>query len=160
MSAWSARHWAPCPAVALVFGKPLTSTEARAAQAEAAAIAGKTKACLNPTRRELLAGAAALAATVATPGSAIASSLVEQAEFAAIRFPLWGMRGMMSALSVLEHCAGAAGLSPEIYGEDIHRALRYCVFAGWAVPTETGRLRITETRRREYEAERLENWGC
>jgi hypothetical protein len=86
---------------------------------------------LNPTRREVLIGTAAVAATVATPGAAIAKSLVEQAEFAAIRFPMWDLRGMLSALSVLEHCAGEAGLSPEIYGEDISRALRYCVFAGW-----------------------------
>ncbi len=65
---------------------------------------------LNPTRREVLIGAAAVATTAAMPGAAIAEmSLVEQAEFAAIRFPLWGMRDMVSALSVLEHCAREAG---------------------------------------------------
>ena len=46
---------------------------------------------MNPTRREVLAGATAVAATVATPGSAIATALGEQAEFAAIQFPLWDM---------------------------------------------------------------------
>jgi hypothetical protein len=112
---------------------------------------------MNPTRREVLAGAAAVAATVATPGSAIATSLAEQAEFTAIRWPLWDIRYMISALSVLEHCAPEAGLSPEIYGDEMGYALRYCVFAGWAVPTETRHLRITEAGRREYELERREN---
>jgi hypothetical protein len=112
---------------------------------------------MNPPRREVLAGAAAVAATVATPGSAVATALGEQAEFAAIQFPLWDIRYMMSALSLLKHQAGQAGLSPATYGEEIGYALRYAVFAGWAVRTETGHLRITETGRREHELERREN---
>ena len=84
---------------------------------------------MNPTRREVLAGVAAVAATVATPGSAIATSLGEQAEFAAIQFPLWDIRYMMSALFLLKHHAGQAGWSPATYGEEIGYALRYAVFA-------------------------------
>jgi hypothetical protein len=114
---------------------------------------------INPTRREVLAGAAAVAAIVATPSSAIASALAEPAEFAAIRWPLWDIRCMMSALSVLKHCAPEAGLAPATYGDEIGYALRYAVFAGWAVRTETGHLRITETGRREHEMEINENRG-
>ena len=88
---------------------------------------------MNLTRREVLAGAAAVAATVATPGSAFTTSLAEQVEFAAIRWPLWDIRYVMSALSLLKHQAGEAGLSPATYGEEIGYALRYAVFAGWAV---------------------------
>ncbi len=41
--------------------------------------------------------------------------------------------------------------------QEIGYALRYAVFAGWAVRTDTGRLRITESGRREHELERREN---
>jgi hypothetical protein len=108
-------------------------------------------------RREFLIGAGAVATTVASPGSAIATSLAEQAEFAAFRWPLWEIRYMMSALSLLKHHSEQAGLSPATYGEEIGYALRYAVFAGWAVRTETGHLRITEAGRREHELEILDN---
>lgn len=49
----------------------------------------------------------------------IATSLCEQAEFAAIRLPLGDIRYMMSALAALKHHAKGPGLSPESYGEEI-----------------------------------------
>ena len=55
---------------------------------------------------------------------------------------------------------GEAGLSPGTYGEEIHYALRYAVFAGRAVRTETGHHRITETGWREHDLEVNENRGC
>ena len=51
---------------------------------------------------------------------------------------------------------GEAGLSPGTYGEEIHYALRYAVFAGRAVRTETGHLRITEAGRLEHDLEILD----
>lgn len=109
---------------------------------------------MNPTRRKVLIGAAAAGVAAAMPGAAAAEYL----EFAAHRWPMWDLRGMYSALACLKH-ADEQGLSPEspqIYNDDVRKALRYCVFAGWAVPTGNGRLHMSEIGRQEYEAEMLE----
>jgi hypothetical protein len=66
----------------------------------------------NPTRREVLADAAAVAATVATPGSAIATSLAEQVEFASIRWPLWDIRRLVTPCAMPCSLAGRFGLTP------------------------------------------------
>jgi hypothetical protein len=105
----------------------------------------------GPNRREVLAGAAAVVPSLALllsrhPHVARRARRVCRHSVAAVRHQVHYVRAVC-----LEHCAPEAGLSPEFYGEEIGRALRYADFAGWAFQTETGRLRITDVGRREYE---------
>ena len=120
-----------------------------------------TRQSMQTSRREILAGAAAVTVTVVLPAVPLPTPtwLVEAR---AAMDALGPSRSRFStpwcALSLLSHGAEHGGLEPDIYAPDQRPDLAYALEQGWATLEADGRLMITKLGQAEWELELFDSY--
>lgn len=119
-------------------------------------------------RREVLIGAATVVVAAAMPGAATAEMSLAEQRYSAEWFDrirrgidvpeFFGCESAVSGALTVLSVAAPGDLSHEIYGDDMRRALAWCVTEGYATQTAPGRYRITEAGIHEREAIRIDDY--